>query len=148
MAAAEPMSPTNIFLPATTPARWIFDLSMMVYVICAVIFLVVFSLLVYAIVKFRKREGDEGKEPAQVYGSKQVELAWTIIPILIVTVLFLSTARVIAYTQRPVTSPDALQVTVVGHQFWWEYRYPGLGVVTANELHIPVNVRSARRRPC
>jgi cytochrome c oxidase subunit II len=132
-------SPTNVFLPATTPARWIFDHSMMVYAITGTIFFVVFTLLVYAIVRFRRREGDDDREPSQVYGSTQIELAWTIIPILIVVVLFLSTARVIAYTQRPMTDPNAVQVIVVGHQFWWEYRYPGRGVVTANELHIPAS---------
>lgn len=126
-----------MYLPATTPARWIFDLSMMVYAITGVIFVVVFTLLVYSIVKFRRRKGDDGKEPAQVYGSSQIELAWTIIPILIVVVLFLATARVIAYTQTARVDDKAVKVTVVGHQFWWEYRYPGLGIVTANELHVP-----------
>jgi cytochrome c oxidase subunit 2 len=101
------------------------------------IFVVVFSLLVYAVVKFRKR-GAESGEPAQVYGSSQVELAWTVIPILIVVILFLATARVIANIQNPARPGNALEVTVIGHQFWWEYRYPSLKVVTANELHLPV----------
>jgi cytochrome c oxidase subunit II len=131
------VSPTSLHAPATTPAQWIFDLSMMVYAITGVIFVVVFSLLVYSIVKFRKREGDDRVEPAQVFGSTQIELAWTIIPILIVVVLFLATARVIAYTQNARVDEKALKVIVVGHQFWWEYRYPGLGIVTANELHVP-----------
>ena len=132
------MSPTDIFSPVSTPARWVFDLSMMVYAVCAAVFVVVFSLLVYSLVKFRKRKGDDGREPPQVYGSKQIELAWTIIPILIVLVLFLASARVIAFTQKEVP-PGAFEVDVVAHQYWWEYRYPGLGVVTANELHIPVS---------
>ena len=133
------MSPTNIYLPASTPAQWVFDLSIMVYVITGAIFVTVFTLLVYSIVKFRKRKGDDAREPAQVYGSKQIELAWTVIPILIIVVLFLSTARVIALSSRPITDPNALHVSVVGHQYWWEYRYPGTGVVTANELHIPAS---------
>jgi cytochrome c oxidase subunit 2 len=74
-----------------------------------------------------------------VYGSYEVELAWTIIPVLIVVALFLATARVIADTQHPPKPRDALDVVVIGHQFWWEYRYPALGVVTANELHVPVS---------
>ena len=133
------MSPTSVFLPATTPARWIYDLSLMVYGVSGAIFLAVVGLLVYALVKFRKRPLDDGREPPQVYGSQQIELAWTIIPILIVVILFLSSARVIAFTQGRSAETGALEVTVVGHQFWWEYRYPGLGVVTANELHIPVS---------
>jgi cytochrome c oxidase subunit 2 len=68
-----------------------------------------------------------------------VELAWTVIPILIVVVLFLATVRVIVGTQLAARPGNALEVTVVGHQFWWEYRYPSQKVVTANELHIPVS---------
>ena len=67
-----------------------------------------------------------------------MEIAWTIIPILIVIALFLASARVIADVQRPVRTNKSVDVIAIGHQFWWEYRYPGLGVVTANELHVPV----------
>src|SRR6202162_4627506 len=133
------LSPTNIFAPVSTPAQSIFDLSRLVLMVTAAIFVVVFSLLAYAIVKFRKRRTSDGREPAQVYGSTQVELAWTVIPILIVLVLFLASARVIASIQNAARPSNSLQVTVIGHQFWWEYRYPSLKVVTANELHIPVS---------
>lgn len=129
-------SPTNIFAPASSPAKSILGISLFVLVITGVIFVVVGSLLTYAVVKFRRRKGDDSREPAQVYGSNQVEIAWTVIPILIVVVLFMATARVIAKVQNAVPA-NAIQVTVVGHQFWWEYRYPGLKVVTANELHVP-----------
>ena len=132
------LSPTNIFAPASTPAQWILDLSVFVLEVTGAVFVVVFSLLVYSLVKYRKKTTD-GREPAQVYGSSQLELAWTVIPVLIVVVLFLASARVIASIQNAVRPPDAIEVTVIGHQFWWEYRYPKLGVVTANELHIPVS---------
>ena len=130
---------TNIFAPASTPAKSIADLSVFVLVIAGIIFVVVFALLVYSVVKFRARAMDAGREPAQVYGSTQIELAWTIIPILIVVVLFLATARVIHATQDAPKPAGAVDVTVIGHQYWWEFRYPKLGIVTANELHIPVS---------
>jgi cytochrome c oxidase subunit 2 len=133
------LSPTNIFAPMSTPAQSIFDLSLFVLMVTAAIFIVVFSLLAYAVVKFRRRPANDGSEPAQVYGSTQVELAWTVIPVLIVVVLFLATARVIAGIQNAARPSNALEVTVIGHQYWWEYRYPSLKVVTANELHIPVS---------
>jgi cytochrome c oxidase subunit 2 len=142
VAAAGPSSSTgltSIFAPETTPAKSIFDLSMFVLVITGIIFAVVFSLLVYSIVKFRSTAANAGREPAQVYGSTQIELAWTVIPVLIVVVLFLATARVIHAVQDAPKPPTAIDVTVIGHQFWWEYRYPKLGIVTANELHIPVS---------
>ena len=62
-------------------------------------------------------------EPPQVFGSMQIELAWTIIPMLMI-VLFLGTARVIFAVQDAPKPATALDVTVVGHQFWWEFRYP------------------------
>ena len=130
---------TNIFNPASTPAKSIADLSIFVLVITGIIFAVVFTLLVYAVVRFRGRAQDAGCEPAQVYGSTQIELAWTIIPILIVVVLFLATARVIHAIQDAPEPAGAEQVTAIGHQYWWEFRYPKLGIVTANELHVPVS---------
>jgi cytochrome c oxidase subunit 2 len=139
---APPLSPTNIFAPASTPAQSIFELSLFVLAIAAVIFIVVGGLLAYAVVRFRRRKDDDGREPAQVYGSTQVELAWTITPVIIVLVLFLASARFIFSVQAAPRPPDALEVTVIGHQFWWEYRYPKLNVVTANELHLPVGQKT------
>ena len=133
------LSPTNIFAPASTPAHSVFRISSFVLEITGAIFVVVFSLLSYAVIKFRERRGEEGSEPAQVYGSNQMEVAWTILPVLIVVVLFLSTAQVIHRVQDAEAPPNALQVTVVGHQFWWEYQYPQYNITVANELHVPVS---------
>lgn len=130
---------TNIFAPASTPAKSIADLSVFVLVITGIIFVVVFALLVYSVVKFRGRAIEASREPAQVYGSTQIELAWTIVPILIVVVLFLATARVIHAIQDAPEPAGAVQVIAIGHQYWWEFRYPKLGIVTANELHVPVS---------
>ena len=139
VAEASASGPTNIFAPESTPANSIFHLSIFVLAITGIIFAVVFTLLVYSIAKFRAGSANANSEPAQVYGSTQIELAWTIIPILIVVVLFLATARVLHAVQDAPMPANAVEVTVIGHQFWWEYRYPHLGVVTANELHIPVS---------
>jgi cytochrome c oxidase subunit 2 len=135
----ELVSSTNIFSPASTPAHTIFGLSMFVLAVTAIIFAVVFTLLVWSLVKFRGKTADADREPAQVYGSTQIELAWTVIPVLIVVVLFLATARVIHAIQDAPKPAAAVDVTVIGHQYWWEFRYPKLGIVTANELHIPVS---------
>ena len=139
--ASEPQASSvpSIFDSRSTPADSIRHFSFFVLSITGVIFLVVFTLLTYAIVKFRDKSGDRGREPAQVYGSTQIELAWTVIPILIVAVLFAATARVIHAIEDAPKPSTALEVTVIGHQFWWEFRYPALAIVTANELHIPVS---------
>jgi cytochrome c oxidase subunit 2 len=136
---AAPASPTSIFAPDSTPADSIAGLSVLVLIVTGAVFLTVFSLLVWAVVRFREKSGPVGGEPAQVYGSTQIELAWTVIPILIVVVLFLATVRVLASIQNAVPPPDAVKVTVIGHQYWWEYRYNDSKVVTANELHVPVS---------
>jgi cytochrome c oxidase subunit 2 len=132
---------TSIFAPAGTPAHSIFGLSMLVLGITGAIFLVVGGLLLYVLLRYRHRAGDANasQEPPQIYGSNQIELSWTVIPILIVVMLFLATARIILATQDAPKPASALDVTVIGHQFWWEFRYPKLGIVTANELHIPVS---------
>jgi cytochrome c oxidase subunit II len=135
-------NPANIFSPRSTPAEEIHHLSLFVLAICAAIFITVFSLLVYAVVKFRRREDDDGREPPQIYGSNQVELAWTVIPVLVVVVLFFAAARVIHAVEDAKMPPGATEVVAVGHQFWWEFRYPAQGFVTANELHVPVSDRA------
>ena len=137
--AAPSSTSTGIFAPDSTPADEIFGLSIFVLTVTGVIFAIVFSLLLYAAIKFRKRAGDDLREPLQIYGSDQLELAWTVIPVLIVIVLFMTSARVIHSVQDARRPAGTIEVTVVGHQFWWEYRYPQYGFVTANELHVPVS---------
>jgi cytochrome c oxidase subunit II len=142
--AQGPQTTPSILAPASTPANQIYHLSLFVLLITGTIFVVVAGLLAFVIFKFHARRGDAEHEPAQIYGSTQVELAWTVIPVLIVIVLFLTTARVIFAIQDAPKPQSALDVTVVAHQFWWEFRYPKLGIVTANELHVPV---SSQERP-
>jgi cytochrome c oxidase subunit II len=143
LALAQAASPVpSIFRTVSTPADAIHRLSLFVLVITGLIFVVVFSLLVYVVARFRHPPGDADREPPQVYGSNQIELAWTVIPVLIVMVLFFATARVIQSVQGAVAPSNAIEVTAIGHQYWWEFRYPALGVVTANELHIPVSDRA------
>jgi cytochrome c oxidase subunit 2 len=131
---------TNIFEPVSTPSREVHSLSLFVLLITGGIWVGVSGLLIIALVRYRCRQG-ETSEPPQVFGSTQIELAWTIIPVLLVTVLFLGTARVIFAIQDAPKPADALDVIVIGHQFWWEYRYPQYGIVTANELHVPLSTK-------
>ena len=138
-AAGGQVATPSIFAPVSTPAYAIREIAFFVLGITGVIFVVVAALTLYTIVRYRRRPGDSGSEPPQVYGSLQIELAWTVVPFLIVIVLFLVTARYIWGIERHQQPPGAMEVTIVGNQWWWEIRYPKLGVVTANELHIPVS---------
>ena len=129
----------SMFAPVSAPAFAIREVSFLVLAIVTFIFVVVAGLTVYAIIRYRRRPGDDGSEPPQVYGSPQIELAWTVVPFLIVIILFLTTARYIFAIEGRARTANALEVTIVGNQWWWEIRYPKLGIVTANELHVPVS---------
>jgi len=104
-----------MFAPVSTPAFAIRELSFLVFAITTLIFIVVAGVTVYAIIRYRRGPGDDGSEPPQVYGSTQIELAWTVVPFLIVIVLFLTTTRYIfAIEERPPT-PNAVEVAIVGN---------------------------------
>jgi len=135
----------NIFRPLSTPAESIYGLSMLVLAVCVAIFVVVAGVLTYTLIRFRRPASGLDREPPQVYGSNQIEIAWTVIPLVIVLVLSMATARVTSDVQNRRPPANALQVTVIGHQWWWEIRYPALGVLTANELHVPVSGASGPR---
>jgi len=98
------------------------------------VFVVVQSALVYTIIRFRSRPG--GPEARQLHGNTLVEITWTLAPAAILVAIAVPTIRTI-FKLKGDAPADAVQVEVVGHQWWWEYRYPQLGIVTANELHLP-----------
>jgi cytochrome c oxidase subunit 2 len=138
----------SVFDPASPQAAAIRNLSFLVLSITAFIFVVVEGILIYVIVRFRQHKSVVVSEPAQVYGSKPIEIAWTAAPGIVVFILTLVTIRTLWEVKAapPVQQPgdNALFVTVIGHQWWWEYRYETfdgrkLGFTTANELHVPVS---------
>ncbi len=98
------------------------------------IFILVEVLLVYALIRFRRRPGQP--LPAQVHGNTRIEIAWTLAPALILATVAVPTVQTIFATQAP-PSQENLQVRAIGHQWWWEFRYPQLDVVTANDLWLP-----------
>jgi cytochrome c oxidase subunit 2 len=127
-------APASIFDPVSPEARAISHLFVVSLGICGAIFAVVAGLAVYSLVRFRWRDGDP--EPRQVHGIRRLEIAWTVAPALILVVLFSYTLRAMQVADPPLEgSPD---LVVVGHQWWWEVRYVGSGIMTANEIHIPV----------
>jgi cytochrome c oxidase subunit 2 len=132
-------APGNIFAAMSTPAWRIYHVSLFVLAVTGAIFAIVFTLIVFAIIRYRRRRNDDGREPPQFFGSNRLETSWTIIPVLIVLVLTLTSARVLQSIQNAPRPASAIDITVVGHQWWWEVRYPAYGIVTANELHIPVS---------
>src|SRR5438128_2757599 len=133
------IAPPSMFRPVSTPAHEISTLAIFVLAVTTAIFVIVSGLLTYSVIRFRSRRGDDGSEPPQIYGSAPVEFAWTAVPVLIVFVLILTTARSVYTVQAARRPPRSVAVRVVGHQWWWEFQYPELGIVTANELHVPLS---------
>ncbi|HEY9760675.1 MAG TPA: cytochrome c oxidase subunit II [Oculatellaceae cyanobacterium] len=132
---------TSIFNVATSQNKLLVDIHWLTLAICAVIGFIVAGLLITVIAKFKAHEGDDGSEPKQIAGNVRLEIIWTGIPLLIVTVLGVLTAVVMISVNAPVGTkkPD---VIVVGHQWWWEYQYPKYGITTANELYLPLGQNS------
>jgi cytochrome c oxidase subunit 2 len=131
-------TPQNTLDPEGPFARSVDELIQPVFLIAALVFVFVEGLIVFAVVKFR-RTGDDDR-PEQIHGSTKFELAWTIAPALILVLVGALTVSKIFYLDRQFK--DALQVEVIGHQWWWEYNYKDADgkttVAAANELHIPV----------
>ena len=129
---------TSIFDPASGNADSIADIFYVVLGVTGAIFVVVFAAMIVFMIRYRMRPGASEAEPPQIYGSWPIEVAWTVTPVLIIFVLFLIIFRSVL-EQRPGEAPEhAITVRVVGHQWWWDFQYPDHGVVTANELHLPL----------
>ena len=131
-------TPQNTLDPEGPFSRSVDNLIQPVFLIAALVFVFVEGLIVVAVFKFRRRGEDD--RPEQIHGSTKFELAWTIAPALILVGVGALTVSKIFYLDKQ--HKDALQVEVIGHQWWWEYNYKDAEgrtiVAAANELHIPV----------
>jgi cytochrome c oxidase subunit 2 len=128
-----------MFSPVSTQAHAITQLMVILFAICAGIFVLVAWLVTHVAIRFRRRAG--AGEPRQVFGSTRVETLWTAGPLLLLVVIFALTV-VAARAADPSTPPSrAPDILLIGHQWWWEISYPSRHVVTANELHIPTGTR-------
>ena len=130
--------PQNSLEPAGPEASRIDSLFRIVFWLAVAVFVLVEGALVYAIFRFRRRR-DSDDEPVQVHGNNSLEILWTIIPALLLAGIAVPTLSTIFGLSREPSPDERLDVRVVGHQWWWEFEYPGQGVVTANELHIPTD---------
>lgn len=102
------------------------------------VFVLVQGLIIAAIVKFRQRGNDDDRLPVQVHGNTKLEILWTVIPALILAGIAVPTVQMIFELAE---EPDgAITIEVIGHRWWWEFRYPGTDIVTANEMVIPAGV--------
>lgn len=124
----------SAFSPHSPSAGPITDLMWLMLVLAIAVFVIVEGLLVYVLIRFRGHGGQ--RAPSQSAGNLRLELIWTGIPIVLVAILFGLTLHTMSTLAS--APAGALHVQVIGHQFWWEYRYPDSGAVTADELVVPV----------
>ena len=135
LAACGQNHPDSIFHQRTDVNRDVdFLFKILIYAGTAV-FVFVEAILVYTLIRYRRRPGQPA--PQHVHGNTTLEITWTVIPFLILVIIAIPTVRTIFKTQAKARA-DALQVEVIGHQWWWEFRYPQYGIVTANELYLPI----------
>ncbi|MCA1840247.1 MAG: cytochrome c oxidase subunit II [Actinomycetota bacterium] len=128
-------APQNFLHPVGAIAKREDSLWRLTFGIAAVVFVLVEGALLFVIVRYRQKSSRDA--PKQVHGNHKAEIAWTLIPVLLLSGIAVPTIKgIYDISAKPKDNP--LEVTVIGHQWWWEYRYPTLGVTTANELHIPV----------
>jgi cytochrome c oxidase subunit 2 len=128
-------TPQTAFNPRSEYANEGLDLFKLTIYAGVAVGVLVEAILVYAAIRYRRRAGD--RLPPQIHGNTLIEVLWTSGPVVIVGWILFVTLPVIFSTQAPAPAPNML-VKVIGHQFWWEFQYPDAGVVTANELHLPV----------
>src|SRR3954465_12260922 len=107
----------------------------LIIILGSVVFVRVEALLLYTMWKYRSRPGQ--REPEHVHGNTTMEIAWTVIPALILAVIAVPTVTTIFRTEAPAPA-NALHVEVTGHQWWGEFRIPEYNVVPANELYLPL----------
>jgi cytochrome c oxidase subunit 2 len=136
MAACSPSDPQNIFVQKSDFARMVMGLFTFIIWLAAIVFVLVEGALVYALIRFRRKPNDG--LPVQTHGNSKLEIGLTIAPAVVLAVIAVPTVGTVFKTYEVPTGPDVVNVEVIGHQFWWEYRYPDFGgFSTANDMHVP-----------
>ncbi len=135
LAACNKEYPNTTFVPHSEFSRASDDLWNLLLLLGTIVFVLVEAALIFVVFRYRHR--GEDKKPPQTHGNTTLEILWTIIPAVILVFIAVPTVKTIFSTQKAAPS-GSLQVEVIGHQWWWEFRYPEYNIITANELYVPV----------
>jgi cytochrome c oxidase subunit 2 len=134
LAACGEQHPNTTFTPHSEYGRAIDFLWDRLLLLGTIVFVLVEAALIYIVVRYRRRETDV--RPPQTHGNVVIEIFWTLIPAFILLFIAVPTVRTVFSTQATAVA-GALQIEVIGHQWWWEFRYPEYGIITANEIYLP-----------
>jgi cytochrome c oxidase subunit II len=127
--------PNTTLVPHSDLGREIDFLWDRLLLLGTIVFILVEGILVYVVFRYRRRENQP--TPPQTHGNVKLEIAWTLIPAVILVFIAVPTVKAIFITQAQ-AAPGSLNIDVTGHQWWWEFKYPDYGVTTANEIYLPV----------
>lgn len=125
--------PNSTFLPTTEFNRDLTSTWNTMMLWGTIVFVIVEVILVYTIFRYRRRP--DSPEPKHVHGNTVMEITWTVLPLVVLGIIAVPTVRYIWKYQAPAPA-DALKVQVIGHQWWWEFKYPQYNVSTANEVYL------------
>jgi cytochrome c oxidase subunit II len=146
MTACDLTGPQSALDPAGPIAQAQRDLFMWTYWLSWLVMFAVAGVLVYSLVRFRARDAaDRRNLPRQTHGSSLLEVVWTAIPVILVILVAVPTVRTIFDTEYRIYRAEYQETDVIvratGYQWWFKFEYPDAGVVTANEMVIPVGRR-------
>ncbi|HJQ12216.1 MAG TPA: cytochrome c oxidase subunit II [Gemmatimonadaceae bacterium] len=134
-ASCEKAHPNSTLVPHSDLGREIDFLWDRMLLLGTIVFILVEGALLYVVWRYRGRENQP--TPPQTHGNVKLEIAWTLIPAVVLVFIAVPTVKTIFITQAQ-AAPGSLNIDVTGHQWWWEFRYPEYGVTTANEIYLPV----------
>lgn len=127
----------SVLNPQGTEGKMELNLIYWSLALMTVVFVIVMTIYIYVLIRYRKRRGQD-RMPKQVHGNTKLEVIWTVIPIAALIALAIPTVRDTFDLSKIPSSKDTITIDVTGHQYWWEFHYPGYGFTTAEEAHIPV----------
>lgn len=126
--------------PAGDVANTQYDLMKLSTYIMVGVILIVLIIFVLVFIRFRRKDDTV---PKQVEGSHKLEIIWTVVPILLLLILAVPTVaatfKLADVSQMDKKNTKALVINVRSHLYWWDFEYPGKGIVTSQELVVPTN---------
>jgi cytochrome c oxidase subunit II len=133
--------PLSVLNPHSPQSQIIASLFTVILILSVIVFLIVCGLVAWSLLRYRARAG--AAEPAPNFGSRALEITWTVIPLVVVIAIFIVSVRAMALIDAPRT-PGKADIVITGHQWWWDARYPN-GAIVAGEIHIPASRRLVAR---
>jgi cytochrome c oxidase subunit 2 len=124
--------------PNSPQAKAISDLLITILLMGLGIFLLVTGIIIYFLIRYRYRPANSRGEPRQISGNSRLEISWTGGALALVGIVFILTVPAMTASDPPAPKDQQVDLQIISHQWWWEFRYPQLNIITANELHIPV----------